>query len=66
VLAEDLFLLRDGLARTLTEHGFTVIAAVDNGPSLRQALTNEQADTLFPNGYKVVKPYLRTTKQPNL
>jgi DNA-binding NarL/FixJ family response regulator len=44
VLAEDLFLLRDGLARTLTEHGFTVIAAVDNGPSLRQALTDEQAD----------------------
>jgi DNA-binding NarL/FixJ family response regulator len=44
VLAEDLFLLRDGLVRTLTEHGFTVIAAVDNGPSLRQALTDEHAD----------------------
>ena len=29
------------------------------------AVTNEQADSLFPQGYKVVKPYLRTTKQPN-
>jgi len=30
------------------------------------AVTNEQADTLFPKGYKQIKPYLRTTKQPNL
>jgi len=29
------------------------------------AVTNEQADTLFPNGYQIIKPYLRTTKQPN-
>ncbi|GAA1661179.1 LuxR C-terminal-related transcriptional regulator [Fodinicola feengrottensis] len=44
VLAEDLFLLRDGLVRTLTEHGFTVVAAVDNGPSLRKALAEQDAD----------------------
>jgi DNA-binding NarL/FixJ family response regulator len=44
VVAEDLFLLRDGLVRTLTEHGFTVVAAVDTGPSLRKALADEQPD----------------------
>ncbi|MFF0270328.1 response regulator [Kribbella sp. NPDC004536] len=44
VLAEDQFLLRDGLVRTLTEHGFTVVAAVDNGPSLQRALAAEEAD----------------------
>jgi alkyl hydroperoxide reductase subunit AhpC len=27
------------------------------------AVSNEEADTLFP-GYKTIKPYLRTTKQP--
>jgi len=30
------------------------------------AVTNEQADKLFPKGYKQVKPYLRMTPQPNL
>ncbi|MFD7626723.1 LuxR C-terminal-related transcriptional regulator [Streptomyces sp. NPDC059851] len=40
VLAEDLFLLRDGLTRTLQEHGCEVVA-VDNGPSLRRALLAE-------------------------
>ncbi|MFD3399736.1 response regulator [Kribbella sp. NPDC058693] len=44
VVAEDLFLLRDGLVRTLAEHGFTVVAAVDTGPSLRKALVDEQPD----------------------
>lgn len=29
------------------------------------AVTNEEADKLFPKGYKVIKPYLRTTPQPN-
>ena len=29
------------------------------------AVTNEEADSLFPKGYKVIKPYLRTTPQPN-
>lgn len=44
VLAEDLVLLRDGLVRALTEHGFEIAAAVDNGPSLRAALREEQPD----------------------
>ena len=30
------------------------------------AITNEQAEKLFPKGFKVVKPYLRITPQPNL
>lgn len=44
VLAEDLGLLRDGLVRTLTEHGFDIAAAVDNGPALRRVLVDEQPD----------------------
>ncbi|MFD9339697.1 response regulator [Streptomyces sp. NPDC060028] len=44
VLAEDLFLLRDGLVRTLEEHGFDVAAAVDNGPSLLRALLEQKPD----------------------
>ncbi|MCX4804578.1 response regulator transcription factor [Streptomyces sp. NBC_01214] len=44
VLAEDLFLLRDGLTRALREHGFEVIAAVDNGPALLRTLLEEQPD----------------------
>ncbi|MDT0450769.1 response regulator transcription factor [Streptomyces hesseae] len=42
VLAEDLFLLRDGLIRTLEEHGCEVVA-VDNGPALLRALLDEAA-----------------------
>lgn len=34
VIAEDLFLLRDGLVRLLEAHGLTVAAAVDSGPAL--------------------------------
>ncbi len=30
------------------------------------AVTNEEADKKFPKGYKIVKPYLRVTPQPNL
>jgi alkyl hydroperoxide reductase subunit AhpC len=30
------------------------------------AVTNEEADKKFPKGYKVIKPYLRTTPQPNM
>ncbi len=30
------------------------------------AVTNEEADKKFPKGYKVIKPYLRVTPQPNL
>ena len=29
------------------------------------AVSNEDADKLFPKGYKTVKPYLRVTPQPN-
>jgi DNA-binding NarL/FixJ family response regulator len=44
VLAEDLYLLRSGIERLLTEHGFDVIAAVDNGPELLRALISEKPD----------------------
>jgi DNA-binding NarL/FixJ family response regulator len=44
VVAEDLFLLREGLTRTLREHGFEVVAAVDNGPALLRALREQAPD----------------------
>jgi DNA-binding NarL/FixJ family response regulator len=44
VLAEDLHLLRDGLVLLLESHGFAVVAAVDDGPSLRAALTRHRPD----------------------
>ena len=44
VLAEDLFLLRDGLIRLLEAYGFTIAAAVDNGPDLVNALRDEKPD----------------------
>jgi DNA-binding NarL/FixJ family response regulator len=44
VLAEDLALLRDGLIRLLSAHGFEVVEAVDNGPSLLRALTTHRPD----------------------
>jgi DNA-binding NarL/FixJ family response regulator len=44
VLAEDLYLLRTGLQRLLTEHGFEVIAAVDNAPEMVRALVEEKPD----------------------
>nr|MDT0657826.1 response regulator transcription factor [Micromonospora sp. DSM 115978] len=44
VLAEDLYLLRDGLARLLVAHGFEVVAAVATGPELREALTRLRPD----------------------
>jgi len=44
VIAEDLFLLRDGLVRLLEASGFQVAAAVDNAPSLLQALLRERPD----------------------
>ncbi|MEU6676847.1 response regulator transcription factor [Streptomyces sp. NPDC046925] len=39
VLAEDHFLLRDGITRLLQAFGHEVTAAVDNGPALLRALT---------------------------
>ncbi|MFJ6985017.1 MULTISPECIES: LuxR C-terminal-related transcriptional regulator [unclassified Streptomyces] len=44
VLAEDLFLLRDGLVRLLEAYDFEIVAAVDNGPSLLRALVEERPD----------------------
>ena len=44
VLAEDQALLRDGLVRLLTAHGFQVVAAVETGPDLLDALVAEKPD----------------------
>jgi DNA-binding NarL/FixJ family response regulator len=44
VIAEDLFLLREGLASLLKEHGFDVAEAVADGPSLLRALIDQQPD----------------------
>ncbi|MDA3643588.1 response regulator transcription factor [Saccharopolyspora indica] len=44
VLAEDLFLLRDGLKTLLTAHGFEVVAAVETGPELERALVEQRPD----------------------
>ncbi|HEY3507021.1 MAG TPA: response regulator transcription factor [Actinocatenispora sp.] len=41
VLAEDLYLLREGLTHLLRAHGFDVIAAVDDGTDLAAALATE-------------------------
>jgi DNA-binding NarL/FixJ family response regulator len=44
VLAEDLFLLRDGLTRLLEAHGFEIAAAVEDAPALLKALLEQQPD----------------------
>jgi DNA-binding NarL/FixJ family response regulator len=44
VIAEDLFLLRDGLTRMLQAHGLEVSAAVDNGDDLVAAVTADPPD----------------------
>lgn len=44
VLAEDLFLLRDGLVRLLEAFGFEVVAAVESGPELTRALAESEPD----------------------
>jgi len=44
VIAEDLFLLRDGLARLLEAHGFELAAAVDSAPGLLTALLEHRPD----------------------
>ena len=44
VIAEDLFLLREGLSSLLKEHGFEIVQAVDNGPALLTALLEAQPD----------------------
>jgi DNA-binding NarL/FixJ family response regulator len=44
VVAEDLFLLRDGLVRLLEAHGFEIAAAVDSAPDLLTALLEHKPD----------------------
>jgi DNA-binding NarL/FixJ family response regulator len=44
VIGEDLALLRDGLIRLFEANGCTVVAAVDDEPSLRQALLTAELD----------------------
>jgi DNA-binding NarL/FixJ family response regulator len=44
VIAEDLFLLRDGLTRLLQAHGLQVPAAVGNADDLLAAVTAERPD----------------------
>jgi DNA-binding NarL/FixJ family response regulator len=44
VLGEDLFLLREGLARLLEAHGCRIVAAVGDGPSLLEAIIEHRPD----------------------
>jgi len=44
VVAEDLFLLRDGLVRLLEAHGFEIAAAVDDAPGLLHALVEQRPE----------------------
>jgi DNA-binding NarL/FixJ family response regulator len=44
VIAEDLFLLRDGLTRLLEAHGCSVVAAVDTGEDLVSAVLAAKPD----------------------
>ena len=44
VIAEDLFLLRDGLTRMLQAHGLEIAAAVDNGADLLAAVAKDRPD----------------------
>jgi DNA-binding NarL/FixJ family response regulator len=44
VLAEDLYLLREGLTQLLRAHGFEIAAAVETGPQLSAALAEHEPD----------------------
>ncbi len=44
VIAEDLALLRDGLTRMLEDNGFTVVAGVEDGDALIEAVERERPD----------------------
>jgi DNA-binding NarL/FixJ family response regulator len=44
VIAEDLFLLREGLSHLVKQHGFDIAEAVDSGPSLLRALLDQRPD----------------------
>ncbi|HWI21872.1 MAG TPA: response regulator transcription factor [Baekduia sp.] len=57
VIAEDLALLRDGIARLLTDHGFEVVAAVEDGPALEAVVDADRpdicvVDVRLPPGFK--------------
>jgi DNA-binding NarL/FixJ family response regulator len=47
VLAEDGVLLREGLAGVLTRFGYTVVAAVGDGPALLAAVTEHRPDLVI-------------------
>ena len=44
VIAEDLTLLREGLSRLLGDRGWQIVAAVDDGPSLVEAIVEHRPD----------------------
>ncbi|MFE7317907.1 MULTISPECIES: LuxR C-terminal-related transcriptional regulator [unclassified Streptomyces] len=44
VLAEDLFLLRDGISNLLSAHGCEIVASVGSGPELEDALRQHVPD----------------------
>ena len=44
VIAEDLYLLREGLSRLLEAHDFEIAAAVDSAPALLRALLEHRPD----------------------
>jgi DNA-binding NarL/FixJ family response regulator len=44
IIAEDLFLLRQGLIRLLEDYDFQILTAVDNGPELVNALLTLKPD----------------------
>jgi DNA-binding NarL/FixJ family response regulator len=44
VLAEDLYLLREGMSQLLRAHGFELLAAVESGPELAAALAEHRPD----------------------
>jgi DNA-binding NarL/FixJ family response regulator len=44
VIAEDLYLLREGLVRLLSVHGFEIAAAVASAPELLEALVEQHPD----------------------
>ncbi|MGH7910723.1 MAG: response regulator transcription factor [Candidatus Dormibacteraceae bacterium] len=44
VIAEDLFLLRDGLVRLVEAYGQSIVAAAETGPSTLEALLGQRPD----------------------
>ena len=44
VIAEDLTLLREGLTRLLRDRGWEIVAAVDTGPGLVEAIVEHEPD----------------------